>query len=893
MSEPMNNECYKGKGESDFLDNLVTDNDVYHEANVKRNDFFHRIATNLLSEVLLEVINMTDSVSLRSLASEVPIEVSRIVASDLIIAHCLHLDAEEVAHNSDLGVNHISAACREKPELAYRVFEIVYRVTPKVRPLHTLNRIRKLKLYHLIKVLEAIHEVVVYGASEFLSKSEMILGVRFDKNSGIRKQRGAFYTPIEITKFICENTIGSFLDEKIDYLMQVLGYRTSVSSNIMSELQKIFEIRVIDPACGSGAFLTSALIVINLRRAKMLEICESFRKAYSLCEEEKKQLDEWISILRSENGFLKYFENRMYGVDLDPAALEITSISLSLLSGRDPESEGTKFLYGINLKEGNSLISELPPKEINLHPDELRTLLDLRQQLKVRKGIREKNDMIDEYENIVAQIQSRQVIASKVKCGSQFFKDIKEKKAFCWELEFPEAFYSKDNHSTAGFEFLVMNPPYDVLKPNRLEFKKSYNVREPFEMEQFQQFKKSLKEEVTFYRKSGHYNLAITNVLNLYKLMLERALIITSCTAIMGFIVPSTLLCDQSTANLRREILNKYKVKGIFDFSESAKIFSGVTQAVCIVILDKSEEGNAIPLATELTHIDDLKLVKPLFIPLSYVKKVSGDLRIPKITEFGWKILDKIHSNPSFSEISWISNLRGEVDLTMYKDCLSMYNTGNVLVRGNDISRYVLRRNLGIKESFIFKEKFIKKLGNSMKAKHIGEDRIVGQQISNMTQRWRLKFCLVKSGTFLGNSCNYILISKEKENRELLLLYLLALLNSCLLNWRFKLTNTNNHVSNRELDSLPVKIIDSPSLWENQFFSFIVDKVRGVLQTGTTKVVPEVEAAVFSLYGLTTDEVEFILRSEGSDEYEVRNILEHFHDLNELRENSYKMRALK
>jgi len=886
MSLSVNNEHYEERGRSEFSDRAMMGNYVYRQLQVRSNEFLHRLARHLLDEVLLEVVKIVGSASSESVNSGVLVEASRIVASNLIIAHCLHLNVEEVANNPDLGITRISTVCGEKSELAYQIFEIVRRITPEVRRLPTLNKIKELKVYELIKVLEFIHEVAVYGAFEFLSENEVISRFRFNKKSGARKQRGAFYTPVEITEFICESTIGHFLDEKINRLMSFLQEEPRAASNIMSELQKIFEIRIVDPACGPGAFLTSALKVINLRRSKILEICEGFRRAFSPSGGEREQLDKWIDILRNESTFLRYFEGRMYGVDLDPAALEVASICLSILSGRNPKREGLKTLYGVNLREGNSLISDLPPRSVKLRSEELRTLLNLRQELKACKGIREKNGVMEKYKNSIVKIQRLQVISSKVKRASQFFKDIKSKKAFSWELEFPEVFYSDDGDATLGFEFLVMNPPYDHLKLNISEFIRSHYVKGPLQMEKFEELKRVLKEEVMFYRKSGHYNLAITNVLNLYKLMLERALIITSHTAILGFIVPSTLLCDQSTGNLRKEILNRYKVKGIFDFSESARIFPGVSQAVCVVILDKSERGDFIPLATGLTHINDLKRVKPGLILLNRARKISSELRIPKVTESGWKILDKIHDNPQLSEISWIVNLRGEVDLTMYRDCLSMNDTGSVLVRGSDISRYVLRRNRRKKESFIFKEKFLRKLGNSMKIKHVDEYRIAGQQISNMMQRWRLKFCLVKPGTFLGNSCNYIFIPKEMENHELLLLYLLALLNSCLLNWRFKLTSSNNHVSNLEIDSLPIKIVDPSNHYENQLFCLIVDKVRSILQSGITKVVPEVEAAIFSLYGLTADEVEFVLRSEGANEYEVRDILECFHNLDKLMETT-------
>jgi len=862
---------------SDYSDD-ITSKATHHEVRIKRNDLFHRIARNLLSEVLLEIVKTTNNASLSATGPETLTEASRITVSNVIIARCLHTDAEEIMNNPDIGITRVSAKCSDGAEFSSHVFKIVQEILSKAKRLPVFNDVRGLETYQLIKVLEAIHEVAVYGTFELLSESEIIPSLRINEKSSMRKERGAFYTPVEVTEFICENTIGQFLDERIDHLQYILDKKPANSGGIINELRRVLEIRIVDPACGPGAFLTSSLMVIGLRRQRILETCEKLR-ACSLSDDERIELDKWIHVLQNENDFLKYFEEHVYGVDLDPAALEIASICLSILSGRNCHSGEFKWSYGVNLKEGNSLISELPPRSVKTYPQELQVLLNIRKQLKACRGFIEKTSIIKKSEDIIAQILGRQIANRKIKRASQFFRDIKDKKAFCWELEFPEVFYSNKGDAAFGFEFLIMNPPYGLLKPNRLEFMRLYNLKDTSQVKDFENLRRSIEEEVKFYRKSGHYNLALANVLNLYKLMIERALMITSPTAILGFIVPSTLLCDESTGNLRKEILSKYRIKAIFDFPESARVFHGVSQAVCIVAIDKSEQGEVIPLVRGSMQLEDLKRIKPYPVPVGWVKRFSSAFRIPKVTEFEWRILEKIHFNPRLSEIPWLLNLRGEVDLTIYKDCLSIANTGNVLLRGNDIQRYV-KRDSRKKQGFILKEKFLRRLGNSIKIKHINERRIAGQQISNMMQRWRLKFCLVEAGTFLGNSCNYILVSKEREDRDIYLLYLLALLNSCVLNWRFKLTSTNNHVNNVELGALPIKMIDLSDCWENQLFHSITKKVEGILRNGATKVDPEVEAAIFSLYGLTAYEVKHILNSEKADEFEVKDILECFHSLN-------------
>lgn len=84
-----------------------------------------------------------------------------------------------------------------------------------------------------------------------------------------------------------------------------------------------------------------------------------------------------------------------------------------------------------------------------------------------------------------------------------------------------------------------------------------------------------------------------------------------------------------------------------------------------------------------------------------------------------------------------------------------------------------------------------------------GRRRLVCQQISNMSQRVRLRFLECDTNDILGNSCNYITVAEDQ------ILKMKAILNSSLLNWRFKITSTNNHINNYELDELPIINLDT------------------------------------------------------------------------------------
>ena len=68
-----------------------------------------------------------------------------------------------------------------------------------------------------------------------------------------------------------------------------------------------------------------------------------------------------------------------------------------------------------------------------------------------------------------------------------------------------------------------------------------------------------------------------------------------------------------------------------------------------------------------------------------------------------------------------------------------------------------------------------------------------------MDTKKRLKFVECTPNDVLANSCNYITSYDSSQIQNLKIL-----LNSYILNWRFKITSTNNHINNYELDALPL-----------------------------------------------------------------------------------------
>jgi len=208
---------------------------------------------------------------------------------------------------------------------------------------------------------------------------------------------------------------------------------------------------------------------------------------------------------------------------------------------------------------------------------------------------------------------------------------------------------------------------------------------------------------------------------------------------------------------------------------------------------------------------------------------------------------------------------RGELDLTNNKIAITSNMTDTPLVRGSHISRYSLVEGRH-KSEFVKMNKFKKSLESSSRSEHINMDRIACQQVSNMGQRWRLKFARVKSGSVLANSCNYIVVNGKNKSTDLD--YYLGILNSELLNWRFQISNFNNHVSIRELQNLP--IVKPPE--NDKITTSLVGAVK-------TSEFVDVEANVFLLYGFSIKQAKSILEYRKTPVEEKKAIL---HSLSQL-----------
>ena len=166
-----------------------------------------------------------------------------------------------------------------------------------------------------------------------------------------RKKDGIFYTPKYITKYIVENTVGKLCEEKRTELEIVDEEYAKGRKNRKKELVKnldkkldeyrnwLLSLTILDPACGSGAFLNQALEFLINEHRKIDEL-------------HGQLLGGAIIFSDITNDIL---EKNIYGVDLNEESVEIAKLSLWLRTAQKGRKLNT---LSNNIKCGNSLIDD-------------------------------------------------------------------------------------------------------------------------------------------------------------------------------------------------------------------------------------------------------------------------------------------------------------------------------------------------------------------------------------------------------------------------------------------------------------------------------------------------------------------------------------------------------
>ena len=244
-------------------------------------------------------------------------------------------------------------------------------------PDDVLERFEKLTGYDFSSDLNVniLGHIFEQSISDIEQVKAELAGTPVDRQNSRQKADGIYYTPDYVTKFIVEKTIGRWLnDEKMKIRRELIGsdgFDTYVGKRKMTVkkweeipdeilagegklvysailnlhiafweryTESIKSIRVLDPACGSGAFLNQAFDFLADEGAYALEMHNSLMSGQ-------------ITLFNWDEHIL---QNSLYGVDLNEESVEITKLSLWLKTAR--QDRALAFLDE-NIKCGNSIIN--------------------------------------------------------------------------------------------------------------------------------------------------------------------------------------------------------------------------------------------------------------------------------------------------------------------------------------------------------------------------------------------------------------------------------------------------------------------------------------------------------------------------------------------------------
>ena len=370
-----------------------------------------------------------------------------------------------------------------------------------------------------------------------------------------KKANGAFYTPREIVSYMSQESIRQYLYAALDASAALKGSidelldrsdsewalagtnskRDTVAKEdrerIMDALRKI---RVLDPAVGSGAFPMGVL-------HKILSIFERLDPNFDSYETK-------LSILRSN----------IYGVDIDPTAIEIARLRawLSIIVDVE-ERKKIKPLPNLDFKFicANTLMG-LTKSGASFTTDEMLkpTLIRIRDEYYATSSKVKKNRLQKEY----LKLTHKDSIFD-----TEETRQLKSYQPF--EAGSSASFYDPElMHGVSAFDLIIANPPYI----SALEFMATHSRKE-----------RELLNS-TFDSAKGTYDL--------YVLFIEKAIKLLNTTGRTAFINPNKYLSAKYAQALREYILNSVRLESLVDIS-GIKVFNEASVYPILSFMSKGE----------------------------------------------------------------------------------------------------------------------------------------------------------------------------------------------------------------------------------------------------------------------------------------------------------------
>lgn len=383
--------------------------------------------------------------------------------------------------------------------------------------------------------------------------------------------------------------------------------------------------------------------------------------------------------------------------------------------------------------------------------------------------------------------------------------------AFHWELEFPEVFFDlsrqeRDASFHRGFDAIIGNPPYDVLAERELTRELS-----PDRAAEVRGHLTSLKKLITaepFYQPSRRGKN------NLYKLFICRALDLLAERGRFGFIVPMALLGDDQASDLRRAMLDAGAFTSVEAFPQKdnpkRRVFpeAKLSTTVFTMVRTTDEQLRQLPFTARRHPANRIDETSPsLTLQTDHIPLYDPSNRaIVSCSQTDWDLAVKIMANGRLGRLAaYASSFQGEVNETNErpKGTISYDpEDGEEVVRGAHVCLYCTRCASQGTSVFVRRSRFLRGKRPNSKAFDHRYPRVGFQRKSPQNNFRRLIASPVSTGTFLLESVSYV----PQPQCKLPLEIVLAVLNSRLTEWYFRLGSTNAMVSKYQFNNLPCPI---------------------------------------------------------------------------------------
>lgn len=453
------------------------------------------------------------------------------------------------------------------------------------------------------------------------------------RTSTKRKSTGSFYTPRALTEFLVRHTLSPLVNGR--------------------SADQILALRICDPAMGSGAFLVAA--------------CRFLADA---CEHALIRDGEWLDAdaTAANRSTLRrnVAERCLYGVDLNPTAVQLARLSLWLttlaadrpLTFLDHHLASGNSLIGASLSDLSApltrgrakraaslpLLDDLIANDVSMH------VLPARLQLAMQPS--DSLAVVKDKERTIALLMkpggpiSRFTAAADAWCAARLWTgtppsagvvnewiaaamgsatSLPEKSlrasldrarevaaghhAFHWELAFPEVFLDASGHPHAGrgFDAVIGNPPWDMLRADTGSVTDRLDARS------------MTAATLRFCRASPAYQHQGAGHANSYQLFLERALSLVRSDGRIGLILPSGIATDHGSAALRRHVFDRTTIDAWIGFDNRARIFP-IHRSVRFVVLSATNGGRTDTLRFRIGVTDPETLERKDAVSLSITR---------------------------------------------------------------------------------------------------------------------------------------------------------------------------------------------------------------------------------------------------------------------------------